>query len=49
MHPSKKQKYKLDPKKFETQYEAKEKKEKDWSEEDLYNEMLRSKSRHRHR
>ena len=49
MHPSKKPKYKLDPKKFEEIHEHKEKKEKDWSESDLYQEMLREKSRFRNR
>ncbi len=45
--PYKKPKYKLDPKKFEPTQER-EKKDKDWSESDLYWEMLREKSRHRH-
>ena len=46
--PSKKPKYKLDPKKFiDQETQAKEKKN-DWNESDLYQEMLRSKSRHRH-
>ncbi len=49
MHPSKKPKYKLDPKKFEEGHEHKEKKEKDWTEEELYSEILREKSRHRYR
>lgn len=43
---SKKPKYKLDPKKFSEQSQGKEKKN-DWSESGLYQEMLRSKSRHR--
>ena len=45
--PYKKPKYKLDPKKFETTID-KEKKEKDWGEGELFREMLREKSRHRH-
>ena len=45
--PYKKPKYKLDPKKFESEPE-KQKKEKDWSGDDIFNEMLREKSRHRH-
>ncbi len=45
--PQKKPKYKLDPKKFESE-PVREKKEKDWSESDLYWEMLRSKSRRAH-
>ena len=45
---AKKPKYRLDPKKFmEDQNQAK-KKDKDWSESDLYNEVLRAKSRFRH-
>ena len=48
MKSSKKPKYKLDAKKFETTYVEKKKKEDTWSESELYNEMLRSKSRHRH-
>lgn len=48
MRPSKKPKYKLDPKKFEEIRENKDKKEKDWSASDLYHEMLREKSRYRH-
>ena len=49
MKPHKKPKYQLDPKKFEAAFEQKEKKDKDWSPSELYEEMLRSKSRHRHR
>ena len=49
MRPSKKPKYQLDPKKFEAELEQKKKKEDDWSESELYQEMLRSKSRHRHK
>ena len=49
MRPSKKPKYKLDPKKFEEKSVEKKKKEDGWSESELYNEMLRSKSRFRHR
>ena len=45
--PSKKPKYKLDPKKFESEPE-KQKKEQDWSGDDIFKEMLREKSRHRH-
>ena len=45
--PSKKPKYKLDPKKFESEPE-KQNKEKDWSGDDIFKEMLREKSRHRH-
>lgn len=44
---SKKPKYKLDPKKFESEPE-KQKKDKDWSGDDIFNEMLREKSRYRH-
>ena len=44
----KKSKYPLDPKKFIVQHEQTEKKEKDLSGEDIYREMLRSKSRWRH-
>lgn len=49
MRPYKKPKYRLDPKKIEGQFEQKEKKENDWSEAELYQQMLREKSRHRHR
>ena len=49
MRPQKKQKYKIDPKKFEAIHEQTEKKDKDWTPSDLYNEMLREKSRYRHR
>ncbi len=46
---NKKPKYKLDPKKFVAQEEVKKKNKEDtWSESGLYEEMLRSKSRHRH-
>ncbi len=49
MKPYKKPKYQLDPKKFEAQHEQKKKKEEDWTESELYQEMLKSKSRYRHR
>ncbi len=47
---SRKQKYPIDPKKFMTEDKPQIKKDRDehWSEHDLYEEMLRSKSRHRH-
>ena len=45
--PFKKPKYKLDPKKFDSAPE-KEKKDRDWTESELYQEMLREKSRHRY-
>ena len=44
-----KQKYPLDAKKFlEKPEQVKKDKDDHWSESDLYQEMLRSKSRHRH-
>ncbi|MFH1359516.1 MAG: hypothetical protein ABIJ41_00570 [Candidatus Omnitrophota bacterium] len=43
MKPSKKPKYRLDPKKFEPTAE-KQKKEKDWSGSDIFDEIKRSKS-----
>lgn len=46
--PSKKPKYKLDSKKFGEQETQGKEKKNDWSESGLYQEMLRSKSRHRH-
>ena len=46
--PSKKPKYKLDAKKFVDQENQTKEKKNDWSESGLYEEMLRSKSRHRH-
>lgn len=45
--PYKKPKYKLDVKKFDPAPE-KVKKEKDWNESDIFQEMLREKSRYRH-
>lgn len=44
----KKPKYKLDPKKFMAQEERVKEKDRDWSESELFNEIMRSKSRHRH-
>ena len=49
MKPYKKPKYRLDAKKFEAAFEHKEKKEKDWSESELYKQILREKSKFRHR
>ena len=49
MRPYKKPKYQLDPKKVEAQLEQQKKKESDWTESELYEQMLREKSRHRHR
>jgi len=46
MKPSRKPKYKLDPKKFEPAQEKK-KKESDWSGEDIFGEIARSKTRGR--
>ena len=45
---SKKPKYRLDPKKFDPREEPAKKKDKEWSESNFYNEILREKSRHRH-
>ncbi len=45
MKPSKKPKYKLDPKKFEGPMETAKKKEQDPTGDDLFREMLRSKPR----
>ncbi len=49
MRPQKKPKYKLDAKKFEALHEQAEKKEKDWTESEFYQEMLREKSKSAHR
>ena len=45
MRPQKKPKYKMDPKKFEAMHEYTDKKEKDWIPSELYEEMLKEKSR----
>ena len=42
-HQNKKPKYKLDPKKFEAVHEEKEKKDKDWSGDDIFKEIARMK------
>ena len=47
-HSNKKPKYKLDPKKFMAEQDKVKEKDRDWTESELYQEMLRSKSRHRH-
>ncbi len=47
-HQNKKPKYRLDPKKFMTERQEVKKPDKDWTESELYNEVLRQKSRHRH-
>lgn len=49
MRPSKKPKYQLDVKKYETQHEQTKKKESDWAQEEIFNEALKSKLRHKHR
>jgi len=46
MKPSKKPKYKFDIRKLGASIE---KKDKDWTPEELYKEQLRSKSKHRKR
>ncbi len=48
MRPHKKPKYQLDPKKIEMISEQKEKKDKDWESSEIFNEILRSKTKHRH-
>ena len=47
-HQNKKPKYRLDPKKFMADQQEVKKKDKDWTESELYNEILREKSRYRH-
>ena len=46
--PSKRPKYKLDPKKFGEEETQRKEKKNEWNESDLYQEMLRSKSRRAH-
>ena len=49
VRPYKKPKYKLDVKKFETAFEQQEKKDKDWQDSEVFNEILKSKLKSRHR
>ena len=46
--PAKKPKYKLDPKKFMVDEKQTKEKDRGWNESELYQEMLRSKSRRAH-
>lgn len=48
MKPYKKPKYQLDLRKIEKTIDQ-QKKEEDWSAEELYQEMLRTKSKYKHR